>query len=67
MDRRKLIQDLTRAGFINRGGGNHDVYVRGNVHTVVPRHGEISESLAMAFYRQAGLDYPGRHRKEGQP
>ncbi|MDD3361407.1 MAG: type II toxin-antitoxin system HicA family toxin [Hespellia sp.] len=50
MKRRILIQKLQSIGFkLQRNGGNHDVYTRGNDKEIIPRHKEIDERLAKAI------------------
>jgi len=53
--RRDIVRELTKAGFVNLGGANHDKYVNGDRTTEVPRHREIPELLAKDILRQAGL------------
>ena len=54
MKQRDLIKKLEAAGFtLERHGGNHDVYVRGEDKE--PRHKEINEVLARAIMRKWGL------------
>ncbi|MDR3307609.1 MAG: type II toxin-antitoxin system HicA family toxin [Coriobacteriales bacterium] len=53
--RRDIVRELTKAGFVNLGGANHDKYVNGDRTTEVPRHREIPEPLAKDILRQAGL------------
>ena len=56
MKQRDLIKKLEAAGFtLERHGGNHDVYVRGEAKEQIPRHKEINEVLARAIMRKWGL------------
>lgn len=51
-----LVKKLEDAGFVfERHGGNHDVYVKGNVRETIPRHREINERLAKAILKRNGL------------
>ena len=50
MKQRELVKKLEAAGFtLERHGGNHDVYVRGEDKEQIPRHKEINEVLAKAI------------------
>lgn len=53
--RRELIKELTEAGFVSNGGTNHEVFQKPGYRTVVPRHREISDTLAKEIRKQAGL------------
>lgn len=56
LKRRDLIRNLEKIGFIlERNGGNHDVYVRGDDKEIIPRHNEINERLAKAILKKWGL------------
>lgn len=56
MKQRELIKRLEAAGFtLERHGGNHDVYARGEDKEQIPRHKEINEMLAKAIIRKWGL------------
>ena len=56
MKRKDLIDLLERNGWsFKRDGANHDVYEKGGVMEVVPRHREISENLAKAIIKRRGL------------
>ena len=56
MKQRELVKKLEAAGFkLERHGGNHDVYVRGEDTEQIPRHKEINEILAKAIIRKWGL------------
>lgn len=56
MKRTELIKRLTKAAFVlERHGGNHDVYVRGEEMEVIPRHKEINEQLAKAIIKRRNL------------
>lgn len=53
MKRRELIKKLEQNGFVlTRHGGNHDVYVKGTVELIVPRHREINEITAKQILRK---------------
>ena len=53
---RDLVKMLRKAGFrLERHGGDHDVYRRGNDIESVPRHKEINELLAKHIIRKWNL------------
>ncbi len=57
LNRGKVAARLEREGWINKGGGSHDVYVhaaRQGVLIVVPRHRALSAGVARAIAKQAG-------------
>ncbi len=53
---RKVVARLEREGWINKGGGNHDIFKhpikRGRI--VVPRHREVSPGVARSIAKAAG-------------
>lgn len=53
--RRDLVKELVDAGFINKGGTNHEVFIKPGFRTTVPRHREIDKNLARQIRKQAGL------------
>ena len=54
LKRRELIRCLERYGFVlERHGSGHDVYVRGAIEVIVPRHREINEVTAKAILKKA--------------
>ncbi|WP_165171794.1 type II toxin-antitoxin system HicA family toxin [Adlercreutzia sp. ZJ242] len=53
--RRDLVRELTEAGFVSRGGRNHEVFVKPGYRTVVPYHRELREVTAGEIRKQAGL------------
>lgn len=53
--RRDLVRELLAAGFVSKGGANHEVFTKSGHRTEVPRHREIGERLADAIRKQAGL------------
>lgn len=56
MKRTVLIKKLKGCGFVlERHGGNHDVYIRGTVREIIPRHREINERLAKAILKRNGV------------
>lgn len=57
MQRRELIRILEEAGFISKGGTNHEKFVKGDKLVLVKRHREIEEQIAKRILRQAGLRY----------
>lgn len=55
MQRRELIRILEEAGFISKGGTNHEKFVKGDKLVLVKRHREIEDQIANRILRQAGL------------
>lgn len=56
MKQADLVKKLEDAGFVfERHGGNHDIYVKGNVRETIPRHREVNERLAKAILKRNGL------------
>lgn len=56
LKQRDLIKKLESIGFkLERHGGNHDIYSRGEDNERIPRHKEINEKLARAILRKWGL------------
>lgn len=56
MKRKDLIKLFEKNEWIfKRHGGNHDVYIKGNMREVIPRHNEIDEDLAKAIIKRRGL------------
>lgn len=56
MKQRELVKKLQSIGFeLDRHGGNHDVYKRGEDIEQIPRHKEVNERLARAILRKWGL------------
>ena len=56
MKRTDLIKKLEDDGFLfDRHGGNHDIYVKGNIRETIPRHKEVNERLAKAILKRNGL------------
>ena len=56
MKQADLVKKLEDVGFIfERHGGNHDIYVKGNVKETIPRHREVNERLAKAILKRNGL------------
>ena len=53
--RRDIVKLLEENGFENKGGTNHDLFVKGKRTTVVPRHREIDENMFRKIKKQAGL------------
>jgi predicted RNA binding protein YcfA (HicA-like mRNA interferase family) len=49
------IRILEEAGFISKGGTNHEKFVKGDKLVLVKRHREIEEQIAKRILRQAGL------------
>ena len=56
MKRADLIRKLEKDGFVfERHGGEHDIYVKGNIRESIPRHREVNERLAKAILKRNGL------------
>lgn len=56
MKQADLVKKVEDAGFVfERHGGNHDIYVKGNVRETIPRHREVNERLAKAILKRNGL------------
>lgn len=56
MKQKDLVKKLKSIGFeLERHGGNHDIYRRGDDRETIPRHKEINERLAKAILRKWGL------------
>ena len=56
MKRRDLIKLLEKNGWkFYRNGGNHGVFIKENKAEMIPRHTEISESLAKAIIKRNKL------------
>ena len=56
MKQADLVKKLEDAGFVfERHGGNHDIYVKGNVRETIPRHREVNERLAKAILKRNRL------------
>jgi predicted RNA binding protein YcfA (HicA-like mRNA interferase family) len=54
--RKKIVARLERDGWVNRGGGEHDVYVHPTQsgRVVVPRHKALSGGVSRAIAMVAG-------------
>lgn len=55
MQRRELVRILEEAGFVHRGGTNHEKFTKGTVTVMVKRHRDIPAQTAKRILRQAGL------------
>lgn len=56
MKRADLIKLLEKNGwYLERNGGNHDIYTNGTDSEAVPRHKEIAEILAKKIIKRRGL------------
>ena len=53
---RKVVVRLEREGWINKGGGNHDIFKHPTKsgRIVVPRHRELSPGVARSISKIAG-------------
>lgn len=55
--RTRVVARLEHEGWVNRGGGNHDVYAhtaRPGVRIVVPGHRTLSPGVARQIAKPAG-------------
>lgn len=52
--RRDLVKELVDAGFINKGGTNHEVFIKPGFRTTVPRHREIDEKPCASNQKASG-------------
>lgn len=56
MKRRDFIKLLKQNGwYLEREGGNHDIYTDGENSEAVPRHNEINEMLVKTIIKRRGL------------
>ena len=56
MKTKKLIALLEKNGWkLERHGGNHDIYRKGNIREPIVRHKEIDEMLAKAIIKRHNL------------
>lgn len=56
LKRRNLIKLLKQNGFyLDRHGGNHDIYRRGSNIEKIPRHKEVNETLARMIIKKWNL------------
>ena len=56
MKRRILIKLLENNGwYLDRHGGNHDIYTNGTKFEPIARHPDITEGLAKAIIKRQGL------------
>lgn len=53
---RKIIARLERDGWVNQGGGRHDIFRHSDKPgvIVVPRHREVSPGVARSIAKSAG-------------
>ena len=53
MKRRKLVQLFVRKGwYLEREGGNHEIWTNGADFERIPRHKEVDEMLARALIKK---------------
>lgn len=55
MQRRELLRILKAAGFVSKGGTNHERFTDGKRTVLVKRHREIEDQIAKRILREAGL------------
>ena len=53
--RRDLVKELLQAGFVSKGGTDHETFAKPGYRTEVPRHRETNEILAKQIRKQAGM------------
>jgi mRNA interferase HicA len=59
MKRKQLEAKLTELGWwLERHGGNHDIWTNGDRQEPIPRHNEINEKLARSILRKAKRTNP---------
>lgn len=62
MKKKDLEKKLKQAGWwLDRHGGNHDIWTNGKVTNQIPRHAEVNEFLAKSIIHEAEK-YPGEGR-----
>lgn len=54
MQRRELVRILEEAGFISKGGTNHEKFVKGDKLVLVKRHREIEDQIAKRILKTGG-------------
>lgn len=63
MKKRELEKRLRRAGWwLDRHGGNHDIWTNGKITNQIPRHAEVDERLSRSIVKEAGNN-PGENSK----
>ena len=55
MRKEKLVSLLLKAGYVAAGGTKHEKFRRGTITVLVPRHTEISDTLAKKILKDAGV------------
>jgi len=56
MKRKELIRLLEQNGWtLKREGGDHSIFVKGNVRESIPRHHEVDEGLARDIIKRRKL------------
>ena len=55
MQRRELVRILKAAGFVSKGGTNHEKFYKDGRMVLVKRHREIEDQIAKRILREAGL------------
>lgn len=55
MRKEKLVSLLLKAGYVAAGGTKHEKFRRGTITVMVPRHTEISDTLAKKILKDAGV------------
>lgn len=54
MKKRELEKKLSNLGWwLDRHGGNHDIWTNGEIYEPVPRHPEINELLSKKILKKA--------------
>ena len=54
MKKKDLEKKLKKAGWwLDRHGGNHDIWTNGKITNQVPRHPEVNELLAKSIVKEA--------------
>ncbi len=53
-NRRKIVGRLENEGWVNIGGGEHDLFSKDGKIIAVPRHRTISQGVARSIFKAAG-------------
>ncbi|WP_068470558.1 type II toxin-antitoxin system HicA family toxin [Candidatus Protochlamydia phocaeensis] len=63
MKKRDLEKKLSQQGWwLDRHGGNHDIWTNGEIYEPVPRHPEINELLAKKILKKA-VNNPAKEKE----
>lgn len=63
MKKRDLEKKLSKLGWwLDRHGGNHDIWTNGEIYEPVPRYPEVNELLSKKILKKAEIN-PGKEKK----